>query len=61
MPLSAPCVGTGMEETAEDEPVKVFFRALRVFKGESSWPTPLDQVGSWAVKGKSREEDGRSA
>jgi hypothetical protein len=60
-PLSAPCDGTGLEDTAEDESVIVFFRALRVFKGESSWPTPLDQVGSWADEGKSLEEDGRSA
>jgi hypothetical protein len=42
----------------DDEPVRVFFRALRVFRGESSSPIPFDQVGSVLGVGFLNEEEG---
>jgi hypothetical protein len=41
-------------------PMAAFFRALRVFSGESSSPKPLDQVGSGSDGLFALEEDGRS-
>jgi hypothetical protein len=58
--LSAPCDVTGFEDVAVDESTIFFFRALRVFSGESSWPTPLDQVRSWADEVIGLEDEGRS-